>query len=229
VLLGLEQVDWHSRLKGFVDKVKDQAKKAKEESASDRKPDTQPSHPIADYAGDFESPGYGILTIKDNGGSLSSVYNRMEGKLEHYHYDVFESKVETLDVNFKLQFHLDVKGNIDRVSVSFEASVAPIEFTRMADASLKNRSFLEQFVAEYELMGMVVTVSLRGEDSLLASIPGQGDVILEPYQGTTFNVKGMAGFSFEFIRENGTVKEVKISQPNGTFTATKRAAENTPA
>jgi hypothetical protein len=98
----------------------------------------------------------------------------------------------------------------------------------MADASLKNKAFLEQFVGEYELMGMTVTVTLRGEESLLASIPGQGDVILEPYQGTTFHLKGLDGFSFEFIQENGAVKEIKISQPNGTFTATKQAAENTP-
>jgi CubicO group peptidase (beta-lactamase class C family) len=229
VLLELEQIDWNARLKGLVDKIRGQAKQAKEESASDRKPDTKPSHPLADYVGDFESPGYGILSIKETDGSLSSVYNRIEAKMEHYHYDVFESKVDTLDVNFKLQFHLNLKGNIDKVSVSFEPSVAPTAFTRMADASLKNRAFLEQFVGEYELMGMAVTVSLRGEDSLLATVPGQGDVILEPYQGTTFHVRGMAGFSFEFILENGAVKELKISQPNGTFTATRRAAEKTPA
>ena len=77
-------------------------------------------------------------------------------------------------------------------------------------------------------MGMTLTVVLRGEESLLATIPGQGDVILEPYQGTTFHLKGMEGFSFEFAQENGAVKEVKITQPNGVFTATKQAAENTP-
>ena len=98
----------------------------------------------------------------------------------------------------------------------------------MADASLKNRAFLEQFVGEYELMGMTLTIGMRGEESLLATIPGQGDVILEPYQGTTFHLKGLEGFSFKFVQENGAVKEVKISQPNGTFTATKPNAENTP-
>ena len=228
VLLGLEQRDWHTQLKGFVDKVKGQAKEAKEQSDKDRKPDTHPSHPLADYAGDFEHPGYGILKIKEVDGKLTAIYNRMEMAVEHYHYDVFEGNVERFDLNLKLHFHLDVKGSVEKVSVQLEPSVPPSEFTRMADASLKNRAFLEQFVGEYELMGMTLTIGMRGEESLLATIPGQGDVILEPYQGTTFHLKGLEGFSFKFVQENGAVKEVKISQPNGTFTATKPNAENTP-
>lgn len=229
LLLELEQKDWNAHLKGFVDKVKEQAKKAKEESANDRKPDTQPSHPLADYAGDYEHPGYGILSVKFNDGKLTATYNRMEMKVEHYHYDVFEGEVERFEMSLKLAFSLDLKGNVEKVAVQLEPSVPPSEFKRMADASLKNRDFLEQFVGEYELMGMKVSVALRGEDALLASIPGQGDVILEPYQGTTFQIKGMVGFSFEFIQENGSVKELKISQPNGTFTAPKIIAEEFPS
>lgn len=230
VLLDLEQRDWNTKLKNFMDKLKDQAKKAKEDSASDRKPDTQPSHPIADYAGDFEHPGYGILSVREKDGELTAEYNRLCMKLEHYHYDVFEGEIERFEMSLKLAFHLDLKGNVERVSIQLEpAGVQPIVFTRMADASLKNRDFLEQFVGEYELMGMKVSVALRGEDALLASIPGQGDVILEPYQGTTFQIKGMTGFSFEFIQENGSVKELKISQPNGMFTAPKVIAEELPS
>lgn len=228
VLLGLEEQDWHAKLKGFVDKVKAQAEEAKTQSANDRKPDTQPSHPLADYAGDFEHPGYGILSIKEKEGQLTATYNRMEMAVEHYHYDVFEGKVERFDLSLKLHFHLDLKGNVEKVFVALEPGVPPAEFTRMADASLKNKAFLEQFVGDYELMGMTVSVALRGEDSLLASIPGQGDVILEPHHGTTFHIKGMEGFSFEFIQENGVVKEVKIAQPNGTFTAAKQTTENAP-
>ena len=66
-------------------------------------------------------------------------------------------------------------------------------------------------------------VALRGEDALLVSVPGQGDVVLEPYEGTTFNLKGLPGFSIEFKLENGMVTEAIIMQPNGTFSAPKRA------
>ncbi|MFN8528841.1 MAG: serine hydrolase [Anaerolineae bacterium] len=224
LLMELEPEDWHGKMLSFVNKMRDEAKKAKEQSASDRKPNTQPSHPIADYAGEFEHPGYGIMSVKETDGKLTATYNRLEMKVDHYHYDTFEATLETLDINFKLQYLMDLKGNIDRLCVSLEPSIAPSTFTRMADASLKNRAFLDQFAGEYELMGMVLTVTVRGEDALLASIPGQGDVILEPFQGTTFNLKGMPGFSFEFVKQNDAVTEIKISQPNGTFTATKRAA-----
>jgi hypothetical protein len=229
VLLKMEQVDWHGKLKGLVDKLRGEAKKAKEQSASDRIPDTKPSHPLADYVGDFEHPGYGVMSIKLMDDKLTATYNQLEMRCEHYHYDVFEGTIENFELNMKLQFFLDLKGNVEKVAVQLEPSVAPIVFTRMADASLKNRTFLQQFVGEYELMGMTVTVSLRGEDSLLASIPGQGDVILEPYQGTTFHLRGMPGFSFEFTQEDGAVTGIKITQPNGIFTAVKQAVENNPA
>lgn len=223
-LMGWEHTDWHGHWKGFIDKVKAQTKKASEQSASDRKPDTRPTYPLADYAGEFENAGYGVLTIRENEGRLTAVFNRIEMAVEHYHYDIFEAKNESLSVEFKLQFHLDLKGNVEKVSVQFEALVPPIMFTRRADPSLKNRSFLEQFVSEYELMGMTITVALRGDDSLMVSIPGQGDVILEPYLGTTFNLKGHEGFSIEFKLDNGVVTEAKISQPNGVFSAPRRAS-----
>lgn len=224
LLMGVEPRDWHGHMKGFVDKVKEQAKQAREQSASDRRPDTHPSHPLADYAGDFENPGYGVLSVREDDGKLTATYNRLDMAVEHYHYDIFEAKNENFDQDYKLQYHLDLKGNVEKVSVQLEPMAPPIMFTRMADASLKNKAFLEQFVGEYELMGMTVTVTLRGEDSLLVSVPGQGDVVLEPYQGTTFNLKNLPGFSIEFTQENGAVTEAKISQPNGTFVAPKRAS-----
>jgi CubicO group peptidase (beta-lactamase class C family) len=228
-LLGREPKDWHTHMKSFADKVKEQAKQAKEQSASDRKQNTQPSHPLANYAGDYEHPGYGVISIKEADGKLTAIYNRLEMSVEHYHYDTFEAKVDAFDLSVKVQFHLDLKGNIEKLSTQLEPNVPPQFFTRMADASLKNRAFLEQFVGEYELMGMAVSVMLRGEDTLVASVPGQGEVTLEPYQGTTFNLKGMPGFSMEFKQENGAVTEVIISQPNGTFTAKKRAPEGATA
>jgi hypothetical protein len=93
-------------------------------------------------------------------------------------------------------------------------------FTRMPDTSLANRDFLEQFVGKYEVRGMTLTISLRGETELVASIPGQGDQILEPYQGMTFNLKGLSGFSIEFKRgKNGAITEAIVNQPGASLTA----------
>jgi hypothetical protein len=95
----------------------------------------------------------------------------------------------------------------------------------MPDKSMANRAFLEPFVGKYEVMGMTLTIDLRGEDQLIASIPGQGDQTLVPYQGTTFNLKGLTGFSIEFKRDDsGAVTEAIITQPGATLSA-KRLAE----
>jgi hypothetical protein len=139
---------------------------------------------------------------------------------EHYHYDIFEAKVESVEASFKLGFYTDSKGNIGSLDVHLEPNVKPIVFTRMPDRSMANRAFLEPFVGKYEVMGMFVTIDLRGDTELVASIPGQGDQILEPYQGTTFNLKGLTGFSIEFRRDaGGAVTEAVITQPGATLTA----------
>jgi len=88
---------------------------------------------------------------------------------------------------------------------------------------MTERSFLEKFVGEYELMGMIVTVSLKGEKTLVLSVPGQPEYELVPYQGTEFNLKNLTGYSIKFIMdESGIVTEAKVTQPNGVFTAKKK-------
>jgi hypothetical protein len=55
-----------------------------------RRPDTRPSHDLADYAGDYEHPGYGRITITHAEGILIWAYRGMSEALMHRHYDTFE-------------------------------------------------------------------------------------------------------------------------------------------
>lgn len=219
-LLEKEGKDWHKYFMDFSDKMKEQTEKAKAESASDKVPNTQPSHALDAYVGDYEFPGYGVFKVAKKDGKLAATFNRIEMAVEHYHYDIFEAKVESLEASFKVGFYTDAKGNIGSLDVHLEPNVKPIIFTRMPDQSMANREFLEPFVGKYEVMGMTVTIDLRGDTELVASIPGQGDQILDPYQGTTFNLKGLTGFSIEFKRDSsGKVTEAVITQPGATLTA----------
>lgn len=221
-LLEKEGKDWHTYYMDFTTKMKEQAEKAKAQSASDKVENTQPSHALDAYVGEYEFPGYGVFSVKKDGDKLVAVYNRLQMAVSHYHYDIFEAKVESLGAGFKLSFYTDAKGNIGSIDVHLEPSVNPIVFTRMPDKSMANRAFLEPFVGKYEVMGMTVTIDLRGDTELVASIPGQGDQILEPYQGTTFNLKGLTGFSIEFKRDaSGKVTEAVITQPGATLSATR--------
>ena len=81
---------------------------------------------------------------------------------------------------------------------------------------------LRTLAGEYLLNGMTVTVALAG-DSLRLTVPGQPQYELVPTRGLTFDIKGMAGFSVEFKKDDtGKVTEAMFHQPNGVFTATKK-------
>lgn len=222
-LLGLDQVDWNKRIKERMDKAKAEAEKAKKEKDKDRKLNTNPSHPIEDYTGDFEHPGYGAVSIQKEGEQLKGVFNSIEFKMKHYHYDVFEFHNELLDTPMKVSFSTDVKGNIHSLAIKLDSAVEEIVFTRMPPKTMQEKSFLEKFVGEYELEGMTVTIRLNGKDTLFLSVPGQPEYELVPYKGTEFSLKNLTGFSIEFILDkSGAVTGAKVVQPNGVLTAKKK-------
>jgi hypothetical protein len=55
-----------------------------------RKLGTTPSHNLSEYAGTYEHPAYGTMTIRTNEGKLELVFDEFVVKLKHYNYDVFE-------------------------------------------------------------------------------------------------------------------------------------------
>jgi CubicO group peptidase (beta-lactamase class C family) len=222
-LLELDQIPWNKRIKDQRDKANEEAEKAKKEKDKDRKLNTKPSHPLGDYAGDYEHPGYGVLAIKKEGDRLKGAFNSISFEVKHYHYDIFEMSNEFLDMTEKVSFFTDNKGNISSFSVQLEDSVEAIVFTKMPEKKMKERSFLEKFVGEYLLGELTVTISLRGDNKLVLFVPGQPKYELVPYKGTEFNLKNLAGYSVEFVvNEAGKVTEVKVIQPNGVFTAKKK-------
>lgn len=222
-LLGLDQIPWNKRIKDQRDKAKEEAEKAKKEKDKDRKLNTKPSHPLEDYAGDYEHPGYGVVSIKKEGDRLKGVFNSISFDVEHYHYDIFEMSNEFFDMTEKVSFFTDNKGNISSLSVQLEDMVEAIVFNMMPEKTMKEGSFLEKFVGEYVLGEMTVTVTLRGKNNLILTVPGQPQYELVPYKGTEFNLKNLTGYSVEFIVDKaGKVTEAKVTQPNGVFTAKKK-------
>lgn len=128
-LLGLEPAPWNQRNKNEVARERETQQKNEREAEADRKPNTQPSHALADYAGEFEHPGYGVLTIWENAGKLNASYNGFTLALRHFHFDVFEAGEGPLS-RTKFTFGLNGKGDIERVSVPLQGGVADIVFTR---------------------------------------------------------------------------------------------------
>lgn len=223
-LLGLEQVPWLTRFKELKAKQKKQEEESKKNKGSDKKTGTRPSHDLKDYAGDFENPGYGAIKIAQKGDAFELTLNKLGPySLVHYHYDLFQipEDADTPAAGELFRFDMDKKGDIRSISAALEPTLKEdIVFTRAAEKI--SSDVLRTLTGEYVLNGMPVTVALAG-DSLRLTVPGQPQYELVPTQGLTFDIKGMAGFSVEFKKDDtGKVTAAVFHQPNGIFTATRK-------
>lgn len=129
-ILELPPVPWNKRVKELDEEAKKKAEEEKKKQEQDRESNTKPSHSLEDYTGEYENPGYGILTIEKEGEQLKATFNDQHLKGQHYHYDIFEFSTIWAE-KIKAQFHMDVKGNISRVSLPLQEGVKDIEFTRV--------------------------------------------------------------------------------------------------
>lgn len=226
-ILKMKQVPWSKRIKderAKADKEREKNEvKEKDKKDKDRKLNTQPSHGLDAYAGEFENPGYGIMAVEESGGTLKVTYNGYAMMGEHYHYDVFSFNHKAFDMVFKFSFHSNVKGDIDRVSAPLQEGVEDIVFTRMAAGKLKDPAFLKKLTGEYELHGEAAVITLNSANELIANVPGQQPYTLVPYKGTEFTLKQLKGFTIKFILDKaGNVTGLESHQPNGVFKAKKK-------
>jgi CubicO group peptidase (beta-lactamase class C family) len=227
-LLGLDQVPWSQRFLDLEKKEKQSEEEAKNKGYTPRKTGTHPSHDLSDYVGDYQNPGYGIVSIARaaTGDGFQMHLNKRPEPLEHFHYDVFQVPENPEDEFEKLKviFHTDVDGDISSLSMPLETNVADIVFTRMPDKQLTEHDFVAAFAGEYEFPGSPApaTITLRGDHSLFISFPGEPDLQLIPTRGTKFNIKDQSGVSVEFKRDAaGKVTEAALDD-NGTVIVLKK-------
>ncbi len=76
-----------------------------------RQLDSQPSRPLADYAGEYEHPAFGSVTIALEGGTLIWSWRRTRSVLEHWHFNTFVPHHPLLD-GLQVQFQLDRAGRV---------------------------------------------------------------------------------------------------------------------
>lgn len=142
-LLGLDQIDWHSRLKSNFERI---CLKQQEAAKIEKKPvakDTQPSHILDDYIGSFENPVYGLIRIKKSSKTSKAIFNGefngFKSTLHHHQYDSFATPsnlpyvVDPLGSRV-ITFHSNDKGVIDRLTTPIEAGLADAVFYRVAEA-----------------------------------------------------------------------------------------------
>jgi CubicO group peptidase (beta-lactamase class C family) len=223
-LLELDPTDWNALIKPYYDELVDAEKLSKDKSSVERKISARLSHPLKSYLGEYEHPGYGVVSIRKADSKLQMVINdKLTLSFDHYHYDIFEANLERFDYRLKLSFTTDLKGNISQVAIQMEPMVKDIIFTRLPDRRLTKISFLKKFIGVYDYQKIQLTIALKDRKILTASIPGEPDHILLPYQGTEFTLQGLSGYSIEFKQDNtGEFTQAIFTQPGMVFIAIKQ-------
>ena len=214
--------DWSAEALARRNAAQAEQRQAEQRKQSVRVPNTHPSHPLADYAGDYADSGYGTLRIAVDSGHLTATYNGIRTALESWHYDVFNGLRNAADPTFedmKYLFAGNVKGDIDVVSAAFEPTVAPIVFRRQPDAELRDSTFIERFAGRYALATDTLSVVRQGS-VLVLNAGGQPPYRLLPYRRAEFDLSGLQGFSVVFtVDPAGVVTGLVSRQPDGVYTA----------
>jgi len=226
-VLKLHRTDWN---KIQLDAIKEAEKNSAGVTNPDslgRKTGTQPSHPIADYVGEYFHPGYGVIKIENIRDTLRLIYNsfRENVYLTHYHYDVFSVTLpdqEESTQKMKVQFLMNTRGEIDAMSAQFEAALDPVKFEKRSVEKPVTKQELERYTGEYEISGITIKVYIKGENTLMVLVPGQPDYELIPVGEHEFDFKTLKGFKLKFVLEKDKVTSMDFHQPNGVFKANKK-------
>ena len=134
-LFGMDSIDWAKRFEELEAKQRAAEEEESKKEASAHKTNTHPSHDLKDYAGRYENPGYGVITIQANGDGFDATLNQLHFPLRHYEYDIFESPPDStgsIDLG-KLRFLTNMEGEIDRITAPFEPDAPEIVFTRVPE------------------------------------------------------------------------------------------------
>jgi CubicO group peptidase (beta-lactamase class C family) len=220
---GKEVVPWLDRYRERRHKALAQRDMDRQAHKAVQRPDTRPSHPLADYVGDYDHPGYGRMSITSTGHELQWTYRGMSAPLAHRHYDTFElpeAPERLLPDRLAISFFTDREGNITSLSAPFEPLVKDIVFARIPAGECMDVAFRKQCIGNFSRPQMTVVVAQDNDGQLMLTVGSQPTYKLIPYQARTFVIAELEGFRVEFRRDaDGRVSEAIFHQPNGTFVA----------
>lgn len=217
-----EPVPWLDRFRTMRRNALKQQESDKQKGRP-RKLNTVPSHPLADYAGAYEHPAYGRMTITHGEQGLLWSWRGMASVLSHRHYDTFELPEIVDDLHpdhLMISFATDRDGDIASLSAKLETLVPDIVFVRAASGDCIDPDFRFACAGEYVRGDSIHVVAMDTKGLLTLKIPFQPLYQLQPYQGATFSIVGLDGFRVEFRRgPTNAVSEIVYNQPNGVFSA----------
>lgn len=226
-LCGHKPIDWFDRFRTMRRQALAQQKVDQQARSELRRTGTAPSHPLDDYAGEYEHPAYGRIGITKENNALAWRWRGMSGQLEHRHYDVFTTPDKPAEIhpdNLALSFGYDREGNIDRICAPLEPMVADIVFRRAAGGDVLDPAFRALCAGSFMHGVQEISVTLDAAGQLSLRIGGQQSWPLRPFDGRTFDLEGLQGYRVAFRRPSPDIVDAVIFyQPDGTFLALRQA------
>jgi hypothetical protein len=220
---GKEPIPWLDRYRVRRRKAVAQVDVDRQARKATRRPDTRPSHELADYAGDYDHPGYGRITITHAEGTLHWAYRGMSEPLAHRHYDTFElpeAPDRLLPDRLAISFFNDREGDIASLAAPFEPLAKDIVFIRTAAGDCANPAFRQHCVGAYRHGAIAVVVAQDSDEQLTMTVTSEPTYKLRPYRSRTFVIADHEGFRVEFhLGPDGEADELILHYPHGTFVA----------
>lgn len=218
-LLGLNETPWSNRWLEVRRKSKQEGKKARAKAGAERILNTQLSHSLVDYMGEYAHPAYGVLKIDMKDTHLQLNFGNIQLPLSHFHYDRFDTADDERVGKWSVNFRTNPLGDVNEAAMVLDE--AEVRFTRRVE-SLDSK-LLTQLKGTYEEpSGSTFHVVLKKDGFLYLMMSGQSEHKLIPYKGLTFCIQQFPNMSFEFVLENDQVTSLKQRDPTGEYIAVPR-------
>jgi CubicO group peptidase (beta-lactamase class C family) len=221
-MLGLDLTPWSERMLAIRLKGKEAGKQARAKAGAGRVEGTKPSHTLDDYAGEFEHPAYGVVTIARKEDALAFDFHKIRLPLAHFHYDRFDTPDDEQDGKWSVNFGTSPNGEIDRALISLDE--AEVVFNRRVPAELSRLDTLRPYAGDYLTpTGAKFRVVLQENGTLGVVFPGQPLRALLPWKPRKFRVKEFSDVTMEFVTgPDGKVTAMKQITPSGEFVSPRQ-------
>lgn len=211
-LLGMSRTPWTDRWLEVRRKDKRAAIAARVKAGAGRVVGTHPSHPLAEYAGDYEHAAYGVLSIGLKDGQLQFNLHDLHLPLTHFHYDRFDSPDDAQDGLRSVNFLTNPQGDVDRATLSLDEA----EATFIRRPAPVDKQLLERLTGTYESPNAErFQIVLRPDDTLVVASPDGPARVLIAYQHLKFRIREFSDVTYEFVMDNDRVTALMETSPSG--------------
>lgn len=214
LLLGLEPTPWHDRWMVVKKAFRGAMTQARARAGAERVEGTHPSHALADYAGEYEHPAYGKVTIAHSRDGLGFAFRAADLPLNHVHYDRFDTVDDELRGKWSLNFLTDPLGDIGALRMVLDQAEA--EFVRIPPAP--GLEALTGLTGTYEsVSGARWQVLVKNGTNLCLCFPGTPDVELVPYKPMRFRIPQFPDRVYAFGSDEAGTFQLRITGPEGGY------------